>query len=484
MVLLFLISTSAARGEIFVPNVIGQDMVLQRQMPVPVWGKATAGETVTVSFAGQTKTAVADVEGKWQVRLDPMEASDSPRDLVISGSSHYTFHNVLVGEVWLCSGQSNMEYPMKRVRGMPPPRGGVDLIPTELANANDPDLRLFWVKKVIHVPDVSTTGWKQCTTASLSPFSAPGYFFGKELRQTLKVPVGLIDSTWGGQRIERFTDPQAYSEIDYFHLPSADFKTRLDTALVGDIYHDMIRPMIPYAMRGAIWYQGETNVSAGDDGPRYFHKMQALIDGWRKAWGEGDFPFYYVELAPFRYIGQIQHRIATQPTYHTSVMHPSLPNVWEGQTMALSIPNTGMAATIDITENRDNIHPPDKWDVGHRLALLALAKTYGRTDLAYSGPLYKSMDIQGGKAVIHFDYVGGGLVSSDGQTLKSFTIAGADGQFVPADAEIEGDTVVVSSPQVTAPTAVRFAWTEDAEANLANKDHLPAFPFQTDGPGN
>jgi len=244
----------------------------------------------------------------------------------------------------------------------------------------------------------------------------------------------------------------------------------------------MIRPLVPYAMRGAIWYQGESNVSAGDDGPRYFHKMQALIDGWRKAWGEGDFPFYYVELAPYRYFAIQQKRLATRPAPAPAVLHPSLPDVWEGQTMALSITNTGMAATLDITDNRDNIHPPDKWDVGDRLALWALAKTYGRSDLVYSGPIYKSMEIQGGKAILHFDDIGSGLTSSDRQPLTSFTIAGSDGRFVRADATIDGDTVVVSSSEVSAPAAVRFAWTEDAQANLANKEHLPALPFQTDGP--
>jgi sialate O-acetylesterase len=470
---------AAARADVTLPEILGGGMVLQRDMPIHIWGSATAGEQVAVQFAGQQQTAQSDASGKWNVTLDAMPASAEPRQMTITGNNMIVLKDILVGEVWLCGGQSNMEYPMGRGNPYKPPQTGPDLIPDDLAKSADPQIRLFRVQKVTSFPDLTSTGWAACDPDSLKAFSAVGYYFGREIHQQVKVPIGLIQSAWGGTRIEPWTPSSGYALVPAFaadlaKTPDATRPATIDGAASERLYRSMIQPMIPFGIRGVIWYQGESNIiPTNDTGPRYADKMNALVTSWRAAWKEGDFPFYQVEIAPYLYTNR------KDPLAHTPLAEPDL---WEGQTLALRLPHMGLAATIDIVDNVADIHPPDKWDVGHRLALWALANDYGRKNLVYHGPMFQQMSIEGNKARVTFDPVGNDLVSRDGKPLVGFTIAGDDGNFIPAMAVIDGSTVVVSSPDVPGPTAVRYGWTENPTTNLANKEGLPAYPFRSDGP--
>lgn len=468
---LVLVVAAVVRAEVRLPAIIGPHMVLQRDVPCPIWGWAEPGEQVTVAFAGQQQTATADAQGKWNVRLAAMPANSQPQTMSIAGSNTLKLDDVLVGEVWLCSGQSNMEWTVAASHNAQ----------EEASAANHPRIRHI---KIQHRPaekpesNVPPTTWQVCEPKTVPGFTAVGYFFGRQLMQDLDVPVGLIGSNWGGTRIEPWTPPEGFRQVPALKdiadkLDSFPAKTQQTDKNTGKtsttinhqsplaLYNGMIHPLVPYAIRGAIWYQGESN---NGEGMLYFEKMKALIAGWRTVWGNPQMPFYYVQLAPYKYGNRNPQDLA---------------GIWEAQTAALAIPHTGMAVTVDIGHPRD-IHPKNKQEVGRRLALWALAKTYGKSGLVYSGPLFKQLTIEGNKARVAFDHVGGGLVSRDGQPLSHFTIAGADRNFVPAEARIDGTTVVVSSGQVANPVAVRFAWDQEAEPNLSNKEGLPAAPFRTD----
>ena len=447
-------------AEIKLPSIIGDHMVLQRDRAVPVWGWDDAGAEVTVTMGQATATATADSDGRWVVEL-PAMAAGGPHTMKIQGTNTVTLENILVGEVWVCSGQSNMEWTVQRSANPE----------AEIAAANHPRIRHI---KIPHVPmdtpqdNVPSDGWKVCSPETVANFTAVGYFFGRHLLKELDVPIGLIGSNWGGTRIEPWTPPVGFQSVPAlkdiadnlanFPTKNADGKINHQSPLA--LYNGMIHPLLPFAIRGAIWYQGESN---NGEGMLYHEKMKALIHGWRSVWNDPELPFYYVQLAPYRYGGE--------PT--------RLPGIWEAQLKTLGVPNTGMAVTVDISDLAD-IHPVNKQDVGKRLALCALAKTYGQTDLVYSGPLYKSLKIDGNKAIVSFDHVGGGLISRDGQPLTHFQIAGDDGQFVAASAEIVGDTVVVCAESLDQPVAVRLGWHQEAEPNLSNREGLPASPFRTD----
>ncbi|MEX0727294.1 MAG: sialate O-acetylesterase [Planctomycetaceae bacterium] len=483
-----------ASADVRLPAVVGSNMVLQRDKPIHLWGWASPDEKVTVTLGDESKTTTADAEGNWSVDLNELPAG-GPHQISIAGNNTVTLDNVLVGEVWVCSGQSNMEW------GVRSSTNGEQ----EIANAKYPKIRLFHIPKVPSgtPQDNVNAAWVECSPETIPNFSAVSYFFGLRLYQELDIPVGLINTSWGGTRIEPWTTingfksvPALSSIVDMIGQANAAYVEQCAAtiellkndwlpkaqaaAAAGEpiptppawpahalnanqqptgLYNGMVHAIRPLAVRGAIWYQGESNLT---EGMLYHEKMKALIHGWREFWGE-EMPFYFVQLAPFKY----------------GAAPDLLPQIWEAQTATLAVPHTGMAVTTDIATT-DNIHPPNKQDVGKRLALWALAKTYGKRDLVYSGPLFKSMSIKGNKAILSFDHVGGGLASRDGQPLSHFTIAGENGEFVPAEAKIEGETLVVTADQVENPKAVRFGWDQLAEPNLMNTEGLPASPFRTD----
>ena len=407
--------------------------------------------------------------------------------MTISGTEAITFHDVLVGEVWLCSGQSNMQKPVGTWRGQPVPTINYQ---QELAQADYPLIRLMNVEiantetpaRDFNItprgkPDFPWEGWVACTPATLDQikFSATGYFFARKLYQELKIPIGMIEATAGGTHIEAWTPAPAFAtdpSLADFAQAAQTPKVKYKGTVVSMLYNGMIHPMVPFALRGILWYQGESNLIEGD-GAIYSNKMRALIKSWRADWGR-DLPFYFVQLPPLQYSKR------KDPSPHTSedeavFRKPRQPR--------LQLPNTGMVVTTDIGDLK-NMHPPHKKEVGERLALWALAKDYGRKDVEPSGPIYRdgSIEHEGFKAVLHFNHVGQGLVSNDGQPLNWFTTAGADGKFYPAVATISGDAVVITCPQVPEPKEVRFAWDEAATPNFFNKNGLPAAPFRTDNP--
>jgi sialate O-acetylesterase len=649
-IILLAVLNQAVHAEVHVPSIIGDNMVVQQGLKVRLWGTARPGERVTVTFASSKASATADAQGRWQALIGPFKAG-GPFVLTIAGSNTLTFKNVLVGEVWICSGQSNMEWPLVNAKD------GTEAI----AQANYPEIRLFTVqKKTAASPLDDLEGhWIVTTPEQVSQFSAVGYFFGRELYQSLKVPIGLIHTSWGGTRAEAWTSremlnslpplspileryqkelqqlPQLQQELETKlvqwdsanlyqdsgnkgealgyaagSLDTVDWKTMklpqaLETAglnidgavwfrkeidvpaswagkdlilslgpiddfdvtyfngtrvgatgnetqnsylvprrykvsgslvhagnnliavrvfdraggggfnglqdqmslepvdgpkpdsilLAGEwrykeelalepkkpdwgtrptllgpnnqnspsvLYNAMIAPLTPYAIRGAIWYQGESNA---DRAYQYRTLFPAMIRNWRAAWGEGDFPFYFVQLANW-------HPVNADPG------ESEWAELREAQSMTLREPHTGMAVIIDIGETND-IHPRNKVDVGHRLALLALAGTYGEK-IEPVGPLYDAFSVEGNKIRVKFKHVGGGLKTPDGGPPRGFAIAGADHKFHWAEALIEGDTVVVWSSDVAQPVAVRYAWADNPAANLYNKADLPASPFRTD----
>ena len=498
------VSACCASAEVRLASPFTSHMVLQCDKAVPVWGTAGAGETVTVTFAGQTKSVTADAAGKWLVKLDPMPASAQPRELLVHGdwkpdSANLKCEDVLVGEVWLASGQSNMDFSMsKKVKYF----AGVANADAEIAAANHPLIRMFTgVAQKTYAPTNRIGGeWKVCTPENAPAFSAVAYFFARDLQKEIKVPVGMITEAFGASTAESWidrptlaSDPQFKPLLDRFDKAVENFRTnhpavaapprsedvsatnaapaRRHHASLRDpvqdqhnatvLFNGMINPVIPYAIRGVIWYQGESIVDADKGGIALYPRVQAaLIGDWRALWSEGDFPFYIVQLA-----GQ--------------EAASNSPKVREAQATVLALPNTGMAVAMDIGAAK-NVHPKDKQDVGDRLARIALANVYGRP-IEFSGPQYQSMKVEGGAIRVKFSHLGGGLVAKGGKPLKWFEIAGADQKFVPAVAKIDGDSVVVSSPEVSAPVAVRYAWVNFPDGcNLFNAAGLPAAQFRTD----
>jgi len=504
-----LVFSSVAAAEVKLPAVFGDQMVLQRDMPIPVWGWADPGESVTVRFAGQSQTVAADDAGKWSVKLDPL-AAGGPHELTVQGANVVRCADVLVGEVWLCSGQSNMQMTV----------GASKDREAEVAAADYPAIRMFTVqRKTAQEPQADCKGaWQACSPKTAGGFSAAAYFFGRELHKQLGVPVGLVHASWGGTPIEAWisiqtqeTTPELAGPVQQFHKavaaydpeavakeyekatadwekakaeakddaqraalnrrrPSRRPDPRFSQYSPGRLYNGMIAPLAPFALRGAIWYQGESNAKSIPMAKLYGLQLRALIAEWRALWGQGDFPFISVQLP--NYLARHQAPVEPENGF------PGWPMIREQFLQSLSVPNAGMVVAIDLGE-ADDIHPKNKQEVGRRLALWALHKTYGKDNTA-GGPLYKAMRVENGAIVVSFDHLDGGLVARDGEKLKGFAIAGPDKKFVWADARIEGDAVVVSSPEVKSPAAVRYAWAINPECNLMNKAGLPASPFRTD----
>lgn len=628
--LAFLLLSVTAFANIHLPKIFGDNMVLQRNKQIPVWGWGDAGEQVTIQFnKEEPKTVKADATGKWMLMLDP-EKAGGPYTLTVKGNNTVTFNNVLVGEVWICSGQSNMEFAMRSAINSD----------KEIADANYPQIRHIKVPNTISITpkdDITGGEWKVCSPGTVGDFTAVGYFFARELYNQLHVPIGLINTTWGGTHSETWTSREAFEQSDEFKsmiagmsvlnldslakvkkeamttrltnllgplpkpgeadawkdasfddshwpkmqlpnlweskgLPDVDGviwfrkevtvsaadagkEATLELAMIDDndityvngvkvgttnaynamrkytipagvlkagkniiavrvtdtgggggiygeandmkltisgnaqplagdwaykveepytsstvgpnsyptlLYNAMLKPLIPYAMQGVIWYQGESNAGRAY---QYRTAFPLMIKDWRWHWGEGDFPFYFVQLASYN-------------SANGNANGSTWGELREAQTMTLQLPNTGMAVTTDIGEEKD-IHPKNKQDVGKRLAAIALNKTYGKKNM-YSGPMYQSMKAEGNKITISFLYTGGGLVAKGGE-LNSFEVAGADKVFHPAKAVIQGNTIVVSAEGINNPAAVRYAWGDYVgSANLYNKEGFPASPFRTD----
>jgi sialate O-acetylesterase len=491
---------AVAPADVRLPAVIGDNMVLQAGGRVSLWGWADPNEeiNVAVSWRKVDWTIQADNAGEWAFQMTAPDVG-GPYEITLKGKNTVTVKNILAGEVWLCSGQSNMEMAVRSCTSAE----------QEAAAANYPQIRLFTVeKKVSEKPLDDCKGkWVTCSPETVSGFSAAGYFFGRELHKELKQPIGLIHSSWGGTAAEAWTHPVALEEnpslepiLNRYKEALAAYpqaKAKYDEAMAkwkedakqakaegkqaprppgqpmgpgnpnspSGLYNAMIAPLIPYTIRGAIWYQGESNAGRAY---QYRDLFPTMIKSWWNAWGqEGqeDFAFLFVQLANFM-------NVKEEPGDSTWA------ELREAQLMTLELPNTGMAVIVDIGDAKD-IHPKNKQDVGKRLALWALAHSYGKK-VVYSGPIYKSMEKKDNKIVLNFDHVGGGLVAKGGEPLKGFAIAGADHKFVWADAKIEGDQIVVSSEKVADPVAVRYAWADNPVCNLYNKADLPASPFRTD----
>ena len=471
---ILLLTVSGVTAQIVLPGIIGNGMILQRSKPIPIWGTANAGEHVTVKFARQEKHTIADNTGRWKVILDTLVASVKPEIMTISGSNTIILRNILVGEVWICSGQSNMEYEMrKNSKVRKPDSTDINSPVDELEHAHNPLIRIFWVnQKNLKLPNSYPAKWCLAQDSALKAFSAAGYFFAKKLNQELNIPIGIISAAISGSRIEPWTPEDAYALSPYFKEIADDKPVKMDGD-PGKFYHSMIEPLAPYTIRGFLWYQGESNCFLGEN-ISYTHKMKVLIDSWRSLWEDVNLPFYYVQLAPYYYSHSKGSKVELTPT--------TLPEMWEAQTQALKIPHTGMIVTTDLNDDVKNIHPPFKWEIGRRLALVALANAYGKKNMVCSGPMYQKMNVVGKKIELEFDNIGSGLISKDGKPLTWFSIAGKDGNFVNADAIISDNKIIVTSPKVTIPVAVRFAWYEAAQPNLFNKEGLPASPFRTDNP--
>ena len=483
----FAVCAASLVADVRLPALFSDHMLLQGGVPVHVWGKADPGEEVSIRFQAQNISTTTDARGRWEAFLSPLDPGGAS-ELHVQGKNAVTIRDVLVGDVWIASGQSNMVWSVQRS----------DHAEKEIAAATYPQIRLFKVAlKVSPTPLDDVTGtWVVCSPETVGDFSGVGYFFARHLNRQLKKPIGVIQSAWGGTPAESWTSgpalaadpalisvfadwaklmsdyPVAYAryqqQVQALEAKGAAAGVRKPNPPIGQnhqwspagLYNAMIAPLTPYAIKGAIWYQGENNASKRRSYV-YRRLFQAMIQDWRTAWGQGDFPFLFVQLANYARTGA----------------NSEWPELREAQAMALNLKNTGMAVTIDVG-NADDIHPTNKQDVGLRLALAARAIAYGEK-LVYSGPMFRQATREGSSLRVWFDHTGGGLTAKGGQ-LKGFTVAGADGKFVSAAAVIQKSAVRVSSPQVSEPVAVRYAWADSPDCNLYNAEGLPASPFRSD----
>jgi hypothetical protein len=499
---LLILSATPAWAEVRLPAIFSDHMVVQQDKPLAIWGWANAGEEVTITLGDAAAKATPDVSGKWSAKLDKIKPSARPLTLTVKGGNTLTANDVLVGEVWLCSGQSNMAFQVART----------DRTEQEQAAANFPQIRMFTVARNPK-PEVQAEcqgKWEVCSPATVKNFSAVAYFFGRELHQKLGVPVGLINSSYGGTDIAAWTSfepqakvPELIAQMEQWERqektydpdkakatyekqlaafqenakkakadgkpaprrPTAPVRPSLNQNRPTNLFNGMIAPLIPYTIRGAIWYQGEHNSGSDADGLLYRKQLPMLIADWRQRWGD-EMPFGFVQLPNFTRKGEGWQLVR-------EAMLKTL----------MTVPKTGMAVIVDVG-NPNDVHPTDKQTVGKRLAMWALGDIYGQAGVATCGPTPASHDVRGGEMVITFKHADGGLTikantNAKADELQGFTIAGEDGKFVPAKAKIEGDKVIVSAPGVSKPTAVRYAWQDNPACNLYNGQGIPASPFRT-----
>ena len=480
----------ALPAEVSLPSLFGDHMVVQRDIPVHVWGTASAGEAVNVEFRGNSASTTANEDGRWEVYLEPGRAG-GPFSATIRGTNTVRLEDVMVGDVWVASGQSNMVWPVSRSNDAE----------SEIQAANHPGIRYFKVELTTaeeRLADVKGE-WRTVSPSTAGELSAVAYFFARDLHGRLGVPFGIIQSAWGGTPVEAWTSARKLSDEPALASLATEFalegerakpeytamlerwerraaaakaageqpprRPRAPRALQAhhrpsSLFNAMIAPLLPFGIQGSIWYQGENNASRGQ-GRLYRAMFRALIEDWRREWGLGTLPFLYVQLANYG-------RVPEQATWA---------ELREAQAMALGLARTGMAVTIDIG-NPTDIHPKNKQDVGRRLALAARAVAYGETGLTHSGPAFRQATSAEGSIRLWFDHADSGLEARGGP-LEGFEIAGADGRFVPANARISGKTVLVSNPDVKKPVQVRYAWAADPKGNLFNSAGLPASPFRT-----
>jgi sialate O-acetylesterase len=490
LILCFLFTGSDAR--VTLPNLFTNHMVLQREMKIPVWGSASSGERISVTLGSNIAETTTDATGKWMVKLKPMK-SGGPYTLKVMGENTLEFSDVLLGDVWICAGQSNMELPVRRSTNSK----------NEIANSANPQIRLLTVD---HQANADSTRenvngvWFECNPTTVEGFSAVGYYFGRTLEKELNVPVGLIDIGWNATRIEAWTSRKALKHLESgkkevaayesqapqedhnsmknyviklkeykeavskgnttIEAPERPRPSRKVPSSVGSLYNYMIAPLIPFGIKGAIWYQGEANAKSAENAIEYRKQLPNMIKNWRDDWKQGNFPFIFVQLPNF------------QSTGFWPLMRESMLKTY------LADKKTGMAVTIDVGHKTD-IHPSNKQDVGYRLALQALDVAYHQKNMVSQGPVFKSVKIKNGEVMLSFDYIGSGLKTNQNE-LKGFKIAGSDQQFYDATATILRDRVIVSSDKVSAPVAVRYGWEDYPDCSLYNMENLPASPFRTD----
>ena len=456
----FTIFVLVASADVKLPTIFSDNMVLQQQSQVAVWGwaKPNAGVSVTGSWNKKSYSVKSDAQGYWRLKIETPAASFTPYTLTISDGKAVTLKNILIGEVWVCSGQSNMEMPMKGF-GNEPIAGG----PEAIIMSSNPGIRCFTVTKVSKAaPQDDCKGTWEIAAPNTTPnFTATGYFFGRLLNQALNVPIGLIHTSWGGSRIEAWMSPSAMKDIPGKPIPATDADITNTIGSPTVLYNGMIYPILGYGIRGAIWYQGESN---RDEPALYIKMFDAMVREWRNLWGVGEFPFYYCQIAPYFYGG------GTNSGY-----------IREAQAKGMiTTPNTGMAVLMDAESIR-SIHPPKKRDAGERMALWALAKTYGMDRMHYRSPEVKSLEIEGRVAILTFDFVGGSGLTTYGKELLNFQVAGENKRFAPAKAALAGNKVYVFSPSVPNPVAVRYCWDDTSGTELFTVEgNLPVSSFRTD----
>ncbi len=497
VVIIALVFCSILQAKIKLPAILSDNMVMRQNADTPLWGQTSPNETVTVkcSWSGDEYKTKSDNSGKWKISVATPASGGTHTVTIKDGDSEVTLSNILMGEVWLCGGQSNMRWEISRLSDAQ----------KILETCDSNTIRLFKVDRTVEFPSRSDVAavWTACDKETVADFSAVGYLYGRILSQQLGVPVGLIECDWGASSVEAWfsrAELERYPEYKQLLSESDELLKQYQPALAqwreterqynkeveqaakegrkeptaprmpyevsiqkraAAAYENMVEPIIGYGITGVIFYQGEANANRAYQYRKLFPRMITL---WRNQWQQGDFPFYFVQLANFG-------KPLAEPA------DDAWAEIRQAQAMALSLPKTGMASAIDIGDAA-NIHPDNKLEVARRLSLIALADTYAK-DIAYSGAVYKSMKIDKGKIIITFDHTGGKLTAKGGE-LAGFAIAGADRKFVWADAEISGDTVIVSSPLITEPVAVRYGWARNPQSSLYNKASLPATPFRTD----
>ncbi len=465
VIILFVMAVMPTSAQLSVADIISSNMVLQRERPVPVWGKAAAGERITVSFGKQRVKTKAAADGSWRVSLKPMAADATPQTLTVKGKKNtLTFDNVVVGEVWIASGQSNMEYSMKRHKSFVAPKYGVDSAEVEMTKPSNPMIRVYVSDRKRQKP------WAEASSESLPKVSTVGYYFAKNIQEALNVPVGIITAAVGGTRIEAWTTKEAYLSSPQF-ADEIKARGRVSNWGVGDRYAEKMASLVPFAVRGFLWYQGESNCGAQDY--RYAAKQKVLVESWREAFGVPDAPFYYVLIAPHVYSDR-KHKGTSRPA--TAEM---LPHFVEQQMAARdSVGNTDYISVADLVDDIHDIHPSYKWTVGARMARLALSKTYGREGIICHSPALISVKTDGDALLLTFDNVGEGLKTNNNRRLRWFEVAGSDGVFRAAAADITSPvTVKVFAPGMNNPRCVRYCRHETAMPNLVNSAGLPALPF-------